>query len=119
MRAAGLRCGLALSPGTPVEAVYPLCDAGGADLVLVMTVSPGFGGQAFQPEQLHKVAALRKRYPALDVQVDGGVNASTARAAAEAGANVLVAGSAVFGSAEPARVVAELRSAMQEQSWAE
>ena len=71
---------------------------------------PGFGGQKFQESQLPKIAALRAKFPLLDIQVDGGVNARTVREAARAGANVLVAGSAVFGASDPAAAIAVLRA---------
>ena len=78
-------------------------------MVLVMTVEPGFGGQKFMADQLPKVEALRKRYPELNVEVDGGLGPSTIDQAAEAGANVIVAGSAVFGAKDPAEVISLLR----------
>ena len=78
-------------------------------MVLVMTVEPGFGGQKFMPDMLDKVKALRAYAqnvnPALDIEVDGGINFETAPQAAAAGANVLVAGSCVFGAEEPGKVV--------------
>lgn len=94
----GKKAGLSLNPGTPLEAVdYLLEDL---DLVLVMTVNPGFGGQSFIHSQLPKIRELRKRIDALgkpiDLQVDGGINGETARIAVEAGADVLVAGTATF-----------------------
>ncbi len=94
----GKKAGLSLNPGTPLEAVdYLLEDL---DLVLVMTVNPGFGGQSFIHSQLPKIRELRKRIDALgkpiDLQVDGGINGETARIAIEAGADVLVAGTATF-----------------------
>ncbi len=97
----GKKAGVALNPATPVEAVdYVL---GEIDLVLVMSVNPGFGGQGFIPSALDKIKALRKRIDAskrtIDLEVDGGVNFETARAAVAAGADVLVAGSAVFNGA--------------------
>lgn len=98
IRALGKRAGVALNPATPPEAIdYVL---GEIDMVLVMSVNPGFGGQAFIDAQLDKIRALRRRIDAcgrkIDLQVDGGINAQTARAAVAAGADVLVAGSAVF-----------------------
>ena len=94
----GKKAGVVLNPGTPVEALdYILEDA---DLVLVMSVNPGFGGQSFIHSQLKKIEAIRKRIDALGkpihLEVDGGVNAETARLCVDAGADVLVAGSATF-----------------------
>jgi ribulose-phosphate 3-epimerase len=98
IRALGKRAGVALNPATPPEAIdYVLGDI---DMVLVMSVNPGFGGQAFIASQLDKIRAVRRRIDAagrnIRLQVDGGVNAETARSVVEAGADVLVAGSAVF-----------------------
>lgn len=93
-----------------------LCDAGKVDMVLVMTVEPGFGGQKFQPEQMGKVRALRDRYPGVDIQVDGGLGPATIDAAAAAGANVIVAGSSVFGSADVGKAIGVLRAAVANAS---
>ena len=113
VRAAGMRAGIALKPATPAEALVPYVDAGLVDLALVMTVEPGFGGQAYQPEAAAKCAALRARSAALDVQVDGGIApGSSVEGAAAAGANVLVAGSAVFGAPDPGAAIAALRGAV-------
>ena len=79
-----MKAGVALKPGTPAEAVHAICDAGKVDMVLVMTVEPGFGGQKFQPEMMPKVKALRERYPQIDIQVDGGLGPATIEAAATA-----------------------------------
>ena len=97
IRALGKRAGVALNPGTPPEAVAALLDE--ADLVLCMTVNPGFGGQAFIPAMLDKLRRLRAMIGdrPIDLEVDGGVTEATAPQAAAAGANVLVAGSSVFG----------------------
>lgn len=81
-------------------------------MVLVMTVEPGFGGQKFQHRCMPKVEALRERYPELDIEVDGGLGLGTIDVAAEAGANVIVAGTAVFGASDPKDVVAKLRAAV-------
>jgi len=108
-----MRVGLALSPGTPASAAHALADAGLLDLVLVMTVTPGFGGQPFQESELAKVRELRQRYPALDLQVDGGLAPGrTVAAAAAAGANVVVAGSAIFGAPDAAAAISALREAL-------
>ncbi|MEE2981178.1 MAG: ribulose-phosphate 3-epimerase [Pseudomonadota bacterium] len=99
IKSLGKRAGVALNPGTPAEAVDHVLDA--VDLVLVMSVNPGFGGQVFIPAMLDKIAALRSKIDAtgrtIDLEVDGGVNRDTAPAITAAGADVLVAGSAVFG----------------------
>ncbi|MHA1537415.1 MAG: ribulose-phosphate 3-epimerase [Alphaproteobacteria bacterium] len=98
VKSLGKKVGVALNPGTPVEAVDNVL--GELDLVLVMSVNPGFGGQAFIPSQLDKIRALRARIDDcgrdIDLEVDGGVNFETAGAAIEAGADVLVAGTATF-----------------------
>ncbi|HLK45486.1 MAG TPA: ribulose-phosphate 3-epimerase, partial [Acidimicrobiales bacterium] len=112
-RALGLGIGLACNPETPAEAVLEW--VGEVDLALCMTVHPGFAGQSFLAEVLGKVEAVRaeatRRGVPLDVEVDGGVDAATAPLAVRAGANVLVAGSAIFGAPDPAAAAAELRRA--------
>jgi ribulose-phosphate 3-epimerase len=113
IHAAGARAGLSLNPGTPVEAVDYLIDD--LDLILVMTVNPGFGGQAFIESQLEKIERLRQRIDAsgkrIILEVDGGVNAETAPRVIAAGADALVAGTAVFsgGAASYAGNIARLR----------
>lgn len=82
-------------------------------MVLVMTVHPGFGGQKFMASELPKVKALRERYPDLNIEVDGGLGEETIDEAAEAGANVIVAGSAVFGAKDPAAVIKKLRETVE------
>jgi ribulose-phosphate 3-epimerase len=98
IKSLGKKAGVSLNPATPLEAVDNVLDA--VDLVLVMSVNPGFGGQSFIPSQLDKLRALRRRIDttgrAIDLEVDGGINAETARAAIAAGADVLVAGTATF-----------------------
>lgn len=81
-------------------------------MVLIMTVHPGFGGQKFMASELPKVTALRERYPDLNIEVDGGLGIGTVDQAAEAGANVIVAGSAIFGAQDPADVIKQLRAAV-------
>ena len=107
VKEAGMKVGIALKPGTPVDVVVDYVDM--ADMVLVMTVEPGFGGQKFMGTMMEKVAWLRKNYPTLDIEVDGGVGPSTIHACAKAGANMIVAGTAVTGSDEPAKVISGLR----------
>lgn len=84
-------------------------------MVLVMTVHPGFGGQKFMASELPKVRALRDRFPDLHIEVDGGLGPSTIDQAADAGANVIVAGSAVFGASDPAAVIQMLRTAVDKR----
>lgn len=84
-----------------------------------MTVHPGFGGQKFMASELPKVQALRERYPNLNIEVDGGLGLGTIDQAADAGANVIVAGSAIFGAADPGDVIAKLRDAVQKRRAAE
>lgn len=113
IRSHGMRAAVACKPSTSCEAVYELIDVGVVDMVLCLSVEPGFGGQQFNPIVLDKVRALRSRYPDLDIQMDGGVNPNTAPRCAEAGANILVAGSAIFGAPKPAEVIAQLRRAIE------
>ena len=111
MEALGVKKGVALRPITKAEAVLPYLE--GLDLVLVMTVEPGFGGQAFMEDQLDTVRRMRElidRYnPACRLEVDGGIGPKTAAAVIAAGADTLVAGSAVYGAADPAAAIAALR----------
>lgn len=94
----GIPAAVSVKPGTPVEAVFPYLDK--VEMVLLMTVNPGFGGQPFLPESPARIAALRaeieKRGLAVDIQVDGGINFDTVQTAKDAGANVFVSGSALF-----------------------
>ncbi len=98
IKSLGVKAGIALKPSTPAEAVFPLL--GKLDMVLVMTVEPGFGGQSFMENQLKKIEAVRKECQRLgldtDIQVDGGITDTTAPLTVSSGANVLVAGSFVF-----------------------
>ena len=113
IRQAGCQVGLALNPATPLEAVLPF--VGQFDLLLCMTVVPGFGGQAFMPEMLEKIraaSALRAaRGLAFHIEVDGGINATTAAHCAAAGANVMVAGSATFRAKDMALAISQIRRA--------
>jgi ribulose-phosphate 3-epimerase len=111
IRAAGALAGLSVKPGTPLEPYLEILRE--FDTLLVMTVEPGFGGQEFMAEVLPKVRMAREQVRAghlrLFVEVDGGIGADTIEAAAEAGADVFVAGSAVYGADDPARAVDALR----------
>lgn len=110
--ACGCKAGISVKPATPVEEVFPFLDK--LSMVLVMTVEPGFGGQSFMAETMDKIKTLRReiqrRGLSVDIQVDGGINEKTVETAAEAGANVFVAGSAVFGAPDAAKAIADLRS---------
>ena len=134
-----MRAGIAIKPKTPVDVLYDILDNPNKDevpdvsftqpltiscyiqtdnqsqMALVMTVEPGFGGQKFMPEMMPKVEALRKRYPELNIEVDGGLAENTIDTAADAGANVIVAGSAVFGAKDPSEVIAKLREAVEKR----
>ena len=107
IRAAGMKAAVALNPETPVERIAPYLDE--VEEVLVMTVHPGYGGQKFIAQCLPKLEWLRARRPALDLMVDGGVNAETAVEAVRAGANQLVAGSYLFGRSDMSAAVADMR----------
>jgi ribulose-phosphate 3-epimerase len=113
MRNHGMRVGLVLNPETPLDAVVPYLDA--IDILLFMSVHPGFGGQPFLPDVLDKVRAARaivdERELAVELEVDGGINLETAPLAAAAGADILVAGSAIFGQADPAAAARAIRAA--------
>ncbi len=110
--ACGCKAGISVKPKTDVEQVFPYLDK--LDMVLVMTVEPGFGGQSFMPETMDKIKALRKeikrRGLSVDIQVDGGINEKTVETAAAAGANVFVAGSAVFGTQNATKAIEDLRA---------
>lgn len=112
LRLAGSRAGVAIKPGTPFDQIADVIKE--ADMVLVMTVEPGFGGQAFMPECLDKVRQVRDYARSHDlvvrIQVDGGVSAATIEQCAEAGADAFVAGSAVYGTDDPAAAVQSLRT---------
>jgi ribulose-phosphate 3-epimerase len=117
IRARGKKAGVSLNPATPEDTLkYVLADL---DLVLVMSVNPGFGGQKFLPSQVDKVRRLRKMLDdagnrAATIEVDGGVGASNAALLGEAGADALVAGNAVFGQADRARAIADIQRALDE-----
>jgi len=112
IHAAGKKVGLSVTPGTSIEAVYPYLDA--LDMVLVMTVEPGFGGQAFMADMLPKASALRAetthRELTMIIQVDGGISEKTIGQAARAGANCFVAGNAIFGAEDAEGAITKLRS---------
>ena len=103
IRDLGVKCGLSVKPGTSAETLLPYLDL--LDLVLIMTVEPGFGGQKFMPEQMEKIRFLRKAGFRGDIAVDGGVNMENAPGLIEAGANLLVMGTSYFHAEDPSKVV--------------
>lgn len=117
IRAKGMRAALSIKPKTSVQIVLDVLAAHRelVDMVLIMSVEPGFGGQEFMPEQMDKVRILREKYPDLDIQVDGGVSPSTIEKVAQAGANIVVAGSAIFGHKNPTEIIAALRKPIDEK----
>lgn len=114
-----VRCGIAISPATPTELVLPYLSE--VDMVLIMTVVPGFGGQKMMPETLNKVRTVRRcadsRGLKLDIQVDGGITAENVALTTEAGANVIVAGSAIFHAKKPSAVISAMRKSADEHPY--
>ena len=115
IKAAGKKVAISLKPATPAEVLKPYLPY--LDMVLIMTVEPGFGGQKFMTDMMAKVSEVREMITLggydIDVQVDGGINAETTKIAAAAGANVLVAGSSIFGAPDAAKAVADIRLAAE------
>jgi len=111
VRAIPARVGVTLRPGTPLERVDPYLDD--VSLVLVMSVEPGFGGQAFLPNAIDRIRALRAKIGerAIEIAVDGGIHTGNVRAVVDAGADIVIAGSAIFGQPDPAAAAAALREA--------
>lgn len=112
IHSSGMRAGVAISPDTPSDQITDEIGQK-SDLLLVMTVHPGRGGQKFMEECIIKVSQLRARFPQKDIQVDGGVGPKTVKPCAEAGSNVVVAGTAVFGAPQPGLVIQELKSVVE------
>jgi ribulose-phosphate 3-epimerase len=111
VRELGLKTGVSLNPATPLSSIEEVL--GEVDMVLLMTVNPGFGGQKFIPSMIHKIAKLKKmideRNLKVDIQVDGGINPVTARKVVAAGANILVAGSAIYQADDIKKAICEIR----------
>ena len=119
IRSREVRCGLAISPATPVEKILPYLSQ--IDMALIMTVVPGFGGQKFMPDMMEKVRTV-KRYALthnlkLDIQVDGGISEENTAVVTAAGANIIVAGSAIFKSKKPRAVIEAMRKAAAENPY--
>lgn len=111
IRDAGMKVGMVIKPKTPIESIFQYADQ--LDVVLIMTVEPGFSGQKFMADMMPKVRALREKFPNLNIQVDGGLSPETIDRAAEAGANVIVAASAIFGSDDRKGVIDTLRAGVE------
>ena len=104
----GVRVGITINPPTPVDVLLPYIDD--VDMVLIMTVNPGFGGQSLIEECLDKIRFLRQKYPKLDIEIDGGVKLENIDKVIDAGANIIVAGSAVFNAKDPEMVVKTIKA---------
>jgi len=115
----GIQAGIAIKPSTSVDVLWEILEnpveEERPNMVLIMTVEPGFGGQSFMASELPKVSALRAKYPELHIEVDGGLSEKTIPQAADAGANVIVAGSAVFGASDPGQVISILREEVEKR----
>ena len=109
LRSLGVKVGVSINPETDVELLIPYADK--IDMALVMTVHPGFGGQSLIEECLDKVKVLREKFPDLDIEVDGGIKPSNVKLALDSGANVIVAGSAVFCAQDPKGVIEQILKA--------
>ncbi len=110
VKSKGVKVGITLNPPTPVEKIMPFLDQ--VDMALVMSVNPGYAGQKFIPEVLEKVKIIREKYPSLDIQIDGGIDSTTIKKAYLAGANVFVAGSAIFGKEDRLKAILDMRKAV-------
>lgn len=110
VRESGMKVGLALKPGTSVDVIESYISL--ADMVLIMTVEPGFGGQKFMDNMMDKVRYLRENHPDLDIEVDGGVGLSTIDHCAKAGANMIVSGTAIINAANQKEVICSLKNSV-------
>jgi len=107
----GVKAGVSINPATSVSAIEGILDE--VDMVLIMSVNPGFGGQKFIESVLSKARKVRELKPELDIQIDGGINKDTIKKAKEAGVNVFVAGNAIFGQKDRRKAIEELRKALE------
>ena len=107
----GVKAAITVNPPTPVEKLFPFLEK--IDMVLIMSVNPGYAGQKFIPEVLEKVRKVRELRPSLDIEIDGGISVETIRAAKDAGANIFVAGNAIFNKPDRKKAIQELREAMK------
>jgi ribulose-phosphate 3-epimerase len=111
IKSKGVKVGITLNPQTPLEDIIPYLDK--VDMVLVMSVEPGYAGQKFIPSVLEKIRRLREIRPNMDIEIDGGIKRDTIKQAKDAGANIFVAGSAVFGKEDREIAIEELRLELQ------
>ncbi len=107
----GIKVGLSINPPTSLDLLLPFIDQ--VDIVLIMSVNPGYAGQKFIPDVLNKIKELRKLKPNLDIEIDGGINKDTIKQAVDAGANVIVAGSAIFDKKDRKKAIKNLREAIK------
>lgn len=111
IKSTGAKVGISIKPNTPVSALFDYLDS--VDMVLLMSVEPGFGGQSFMPITLDKIRILKaeviRRGCNVDIEIDGGINVETARLCIQAGANILVAGSAIYSADDPAKMIRQLK----------
>ena len=115
----GIKVGVSLNPATPLDSLTYILQE--LDMILLMTVNPGFGGQKFMPQVLPKIVALSEILnevnPECKIQVDGGINTDTARLASRAGAEILVAGAAIFGAPDPQKAMKDIQRAAEEEQF--
>eukprot|EP00914_Ancora_sagittata_P032437 GHVO01065615.1.p1 GENE.GHVO01065615.1~~GHVO01065615.1.p1 ORF type:complete len:139 (-),score=29.71 GHVO01065615.1:43-426(-) len=105
----GMHAGLSIKPKTSLESVLEVLDTGKISTLLIMTVEPGWGGQSFMTDMMTKVQTARGKYPDMNIQVDGGLNVETAETSRKSGANVIVAGTSIFSSADPSGTISKMR----------
>jgi len=111
IKEAGMKVGLGIKPKTDINVVLPYID--NIDMLLIMTVEPGFGGQKFMTDMMPKIEFIREKFPYLDIEVDGGVGTSNIETVAKAGANMIVSGTAVVKNPDPKKVIMELKSGVE------
>lgn len=109
IRSKGIKASISINPPTPLSKIKPYLDD--VDMVLIMSVNPGYAGQKFMPEVLKKVKELRKLKPNLDIEIDGGINTGTISKAVKSGANIIVAGSSVFNNPDRKQAISDLKKA--------